>query len=482
MARRPLWLPVVFAILALTGAERAAAETVRVHLAHPPKPASAAANRLSINETATRAVYDALVHFNAEARTTPGLAESWELGENGVWRFQLRPGVQFHDGGYLDADDVVASIRQRSGLGSGSGPEPATPEQKDRAQWRPRAYDDLIVAVKRGPLDVEIRTKMPQPDLLRVLAQLPIVSSDGDKTAGSGPYMADADAGPAETSGDGSVANGVRLVRFDGHWAGRAPFEGLSLVGGGNGAERLRVLAAGDADLVQAPPGGLPQRLAGAGLGYQEAPTDRLVFLWLNARDAAREKASPFAKPNIRDATLAAINRAGLLEWALRNDAETLDPLTAGPMAFNPEGALALLKEAGRQDGFAFRIAPAADRPAAHRRVAQALGQMLRRIGLKEADGGTVTPGAALITLGVASLSIEPRDALLTRLVAAEATPSKKQEPAALRAALAKASETGAARFLPLYIERQAWAYRAGLDLEPAKDGGLNLRSLAPAD
>ena len=41
----------------------------------------------------------------------PGLAESWESNEDGtVWTFTLRPGVTFHDGSTLDANDVVKTF------------------------------------------------------------------------------------------------------------------------------------------------------------------------------------------------------------------------------------------------------------------------------------------------------------------------------------------------------------------------------------
>jgi peptide/nickel transport system substrate-binding protein len=41
----------------------------------------------------------------------PVLATSWTHNEDGsVWTFKLRPGVKFHSGGTLDADDVIASV------------------------------------------------------------------------------------------------------------------------------------------------------------------------------------------------------------------------------------------------------------------------------------------------------------------------------------------------------------------------------------
>ena len=55
-------------------------------------------------------VYDCLVLYDLGATTIrPGLAESWEISEDGlVYTFNLRQGVSFHDGAPFNADAVVA--------------------------------------------------------------------------------------------------------------------------------------------------------------------------------------------------------------------------------------------------------------------------------------------------------------------------------------------------------------------------------------
>ena len=56
-------------------------------------------------------VHEALLDFSlGGVDVEPGLAESWEVSDDGlVWTFNLRQGVTFHDGSDFDANDVVLS-------------------------------------------------------------------------------------------------------------------------------------------------------------------------------------------------------------------------------------------------------------------------------------------------------------------------------------------------------------------------------------
>lgn len=55
-------------------------------------------------------LFDALTLFTPDAKVVPGLAERWDVSEDGVtYTFHLRQGVRFHDGRPFTARDVVAS-------------------------------------------------------------------------------------------------------------------------------------------------------------------------------------------------------------------------------------------------------------------------------------------------------------------------------------------------------------------------------------
>jgi peptide/nickel transport system substrate-binding protein len=58
-------------------------------------------------------IYEALTGVDEDLAIVPGLAESWEVSEDGLtYTFKLREGVTFHDGSAMDAEDVAASIRR----------------------------------------------------------------------------------------------------------------------------------------------------------------------------------------------------------------------------------------------------------------------------------------------------------------------------------------------------------------------------------
>jgi peptide/nickel transport system substrate-binding protein len=57
-------------------------------------------------------VYETLLSLDKNLKLAPALATSWQQISPLVWRFKLRPSVQFHDGSALSADDVVFSINR----------------------------------------------------------------------------------------------------------------------------------------------------------------------------------------------------------------------------------------------------------------------------------------------------------------------------------------------------------------------------------
>jgi len=66
-------------------------------------------------------IYEGLTSIAQDLTVQPGLAESWEVSEDGLtYTFTLREGVTFHDGSAMTAEDVAASIRRVQAETTGS--------------------------------------------------------------------------------------------------------------------------------------------------------------------------------------------------------------------------------------------------------------------------------------------------------------------------------------------------------------------------
>src|SRR3954467_11367723 len=114
----------------------------------------------SLQLSVTNNIYEPLVGRNKDLSLAPTLATSWKQTSPTVWRFELRKGVQFHDGTPFTADDVVFSFQRAAGEGS---------DLKSHSI-------DVKEGRKINDYPVEIETKTPFPILPNQLTTLFILS------------------------------------------------------------------------------------------------------------------------------------------------------------------------------------------------------------------------------------------------------------------------------------------------------------------
>src|SRR5580692_12502550 len=67
---------------------------------------------LTSNTEIHKGLYSGLVTQDADMKVVPDLAMSWRTIDDTHWEFKLRPGVTFHDGTPLTADDVVFTYQR----------------------------------------------------------------------------------------------------------------------------------------------------------------------------------------------------------------------------------------------------------------------------------------------------------------------------------------------------------------------------------
>ena len=99
------------ALLFLASATQAA--TLNLGNNGEPETLDPARYNLRLEETILNDLFMGLTTFDAEARVTPGAAETWTTSPDGlVWTFKLREGLTWSDGRPLTAGDFVYSYRR----------------------------------------------------------------------------------------------------------------------------------------------------------------------------------------------------------------------------------------------------------------------------------------------------------------------------------------------------------------------------------
>jgi peptide/nickel transport system substrate-binding protein len=96
-------------------------------------------------------IHNQLVEFMPDGTVKPELAESIEASPDAkTWTFKLRPGVEFHNGKTLTAEDVIASINHHRGEDSKSAMKPLLAPITDIRADGPQT---VVVTLEAGNAD-----------------------------------------------------------------------------------------------------------------------------------------------------------------------------------------------------------------------------------------------------------------------------------------------------------------------------------------
>ena len=339
-------------------------------------------------------VYDGLVRMSKDMTLEPSLAESWEpIGEGEGWRFKLRQGVTFHDGAAFDADDVLFSY------------ERASDETSDVRSWFAPVTEVKVV----DDHTVEFYTSAPNPLFPASIANWMMM--DRGWAEANGAARPDKETGNFATlnvNGTGAFKLADRqpgltttLVPNAGWWDDaehnitEAVFTPIQ-----NPATAVAALLSGDVDFVEPVPIQDAARLAASpGVNVIQGIETRTIMLGF-AHEAEALKyganagdANPFRDVKVREAVAKAINVDAILQTIWRGNAQAASQLVtpalsgfseanAARPAFDPEGAKALLAEAGYADGFSFGLKCPNDRYPNDEAVCQAVTAMLAQVGI----------------------------------------------------------------------------------------------------
>ncbi|CTQ49123.1 ABC transporter substrate-binding protein [Jannaschia donghaensis] len=336
-------------------------------------------------------VYEGLVRRGRGMEIEPALATAWEPIDGGAgWRFTLREGVKFHGGEDFTAEDVLFSY------------ERASSEQSDTSSWF--AGVDRVEIV--DPTTVEFYTETPNPIFVDGIANWMMMDQGWAETNGAErPNIEQGNFATLNANGTGPYRITERqpglkteLEAFDGWWGeDRGNVTSVVYTPVQNSATAVAALLSGELDLIEPVPLQDVRRVADAdGVDTIQGIEARVIMLGFpHDADAliAGGEGNPFADVRVRQAVAKAINVPAILQTVMRGSAEQATQLigpglrgfseAVGPTEYDPEGAKALLAEAGYGDGFAFSFKCTNDRYLNDEAVCTAINTMLAQVGLK---------------------------------------------------------------------------------------------------
>jgi peptide/nickel transport system substrate-binding protein len=475
------------------------------------------------NFAIARNFFDTLVQMDPDNRIVPGLAESWRRLDDTTWEFKLRK-AKFHDGSELTAEDVAWSLDR-----------PATIENS------PASYTIYTKSIVRKRVvdarTIQLTTSGPYPLLLADLSAIIILNKKAAENLDRVQFLA-----ALNRMGTGPyrfvsyvAEDRVAMERFDDHWGGRPAWDKVVVRFITNEAARIAALLAGDVDAIENVPTQDVERIKNdKALVLAAKKSNRVVFLFL---DSGRDQSptlsdhngkplasNPFKDLRVRKAINLAIDRNAIRDRIMTGIAYPTNNLATEAMPgfdpalesvpFDPVEAKKLLTEAGYPDGFRLTIASPNNRLINDAKVAQAVAQMLTRVGIRtQVDA---MPFAVIATRGnkgefsssmmawgvqTAEASSPVRmmlacpdkakgwgavnwgnycnadaDALLTRVVS---TMDDDQRAGLLRQLVRKVIDDVA--LVPLYFQGSTWAAKKGIAITPRGDERTTAGMFAPA-
>lgn len=390
MLRVRILLAAVFAAL-VTFSAPVLAKDLTIGLASEPTSIDPHFHNLTPNNALARHLFDSLVDTDTNQKLIPGLAVSWKAINDTTWEIKLREGVKWHDGSPFTADDVVFTFTRAVNV-------PNSPSSFG-------TYIKGKTAEKVDDHTVHIKTEKPYPLMPNDLSTFVIVSKkngDGASTQDYNSGKAAIGTGPFKYK---EYVPGDRIVyvRNDDYWGDKPKWETLTFKPIKSAPSRVAALLAGDVDMIEQVPTTDIERLKKESkVELSQGVSNRVIYLHL---DHKRDK-SPFVKAadggdiknplkdkRVRMAISKAINRDAIVERVMEGVAIKAGQLlpegffgvspNLKPVDYDPEGAKKLLAEAGLKDGFRLTIHGPNDRYINDAKIAEAIAQMLTRVGIK---------------------------------------------------------------------------------------------------
>lgn len=330
-------------------------------------------------------VYSALVTTDENYNIVCDAAESYEVIDDTTYKFTLRKGILFHDGTEMTSEDVKYTLDTI---------------RDENTAYKLKSDFSFMYCEPIDDYNLYIKTDEPNASTLLRLNYIKIIPKHyveevGDtefasNPIGSGPYKF------VEWKKDESV----KLEAFEDYFGGKPQADYLVCKVIPEASARIAALEAGEVDLISAVTTSQIERLQSLGnIEVVSRPTTRVAYFTMNSFGD-----SPVTDVRVRQAINMAIDRELIVQGVLDGYGEAADSL-ALPMftgydesvkgyAYDPEGAKALLAEAGYGDGIEIEMEGSFSGLSNASDVAQAIGAQLAEVGIKtvivEKDSNTL--------------------------------------------------------------------------------------------
>ena len=289
-------------------------------------------------------IYGSLIEFDAELTPGPGLAESWEVSDDGLTvTFALREGVTFSDGSEFDAEDVIASYETIQ------DPDTAAVSAANLASI------DSMEAV--DPHTLELTLSQPDAAIFSKLSSLgtAILPSDVD--------LAEIENNPVGTGGftlqDRQPNQSVTLAANPDYWYGEPELDTIEFRVIPDQSAIVSALQAGNVQMAVFDDATVASTVGGEVVVEETARLDMHVLQFNSERE-------PLNDVNVRLAIACAIDRQGVLDSAAMGEGEVIGPITSPSFKSDPadrpcperdvEQAKQYLADAGFEDGLSLSM------------------------------------------------------------------------------------------------------------------------------
>jgi len=350
----------------------------------------------SLQLTVVGNVYEPLVTRDRNYKLAPSLATDWKQTSPTVWRFNLRKGVQFHDGTPFTADDVIFSYERAKGDGSDM-----------------KSYVGQIKEIKKiDDHTIDFVLNQPFPILPELFTQWHIMSKKWCETNqatkpvdrrkgienaasfranGTGPFRVRERQPNVRTT---FSRNGNYWGKIDGN-VDEVIFNVI-----GNDSTRVAALLSGEVDVMEpVPVQDVPRIKAAPTLKVLQGAELRIIFLGMDQKRDELQFSSvkgknPFKDKRVRQAFYQAIDIEAIKSRVMRGASTPVATLLAPEirgyaadlakrLPFDVEAAKKLMADAGYGAGFELKMNCPNDRYVNDGEICQAVAANLSRIGVK---------------------------------------------------------------------------------------------------